>query len=102
MAEQVTGSAGSLVPAPVVDEMNMRTEGNPFFTEQLIGRCCVDRDRTRWLTLGVGSVQCSNRLLPPGQGLARLCRVHLGARRQARGAGAERGRLGLIETQPVG
>jgi hypothetical protein len=102
MAVQVAGLAGSPVPAPVVDEMYTRTEGNPFFTEQLVGRCCVDRDRARWSTLGVGSVQCSDRLLPLGQGLARQRRVRLGARRQARGAGAECGGLGLIETQPVG
>jgi tetratricopeptide (TPR) repeat protein len=36
MAEQVAGLAGSPVPVSVVDEMYARTEGNPFFTEQLV------------------------------------------------------------------
>jgi DNA-binding CsgD family transcriptional regulator/tetratricopeptide (TPR) repeat protein len=36
MAEQVARLAGSPVPAPVVDELYARTEGNPFFTEQLV------------------------------------------------------------------
>ena len=36
MAEQVAGLAGSPAPVSVVDEMYARTEGNPFFTEQLV------------------------------------------------------------------
>jgi DNA-binding CsgD family transcriptional regulator/tetratricopeptide (TPR) repeat protein len=36
VAEQVAGLAGSPASAPVVDELYARTEGNPFFTEQLV------------------------------------------------------------------
>jgi hypothetical protein len=36
VAEQVAGLAGSPASAPVVDELYSRTEGNPFFTEQLV------------------------------------------------------------------
>jgi ATP/maltotriose-dependent transcriptional regulator MalT len=36
VAEQVAGLAGSPAPALVVDELYARSEGNPFFTEQLV------------------------------------------------------------------
>jgi DNA-binding CsgD family transcriptional regulator len=36
VAEQVAALAGGPVPAPVVDELYARAEGNPFFTEQLV------------------------------------------------------------------
>jgi hypothetical protein len=36
VAEQVAGISGSRAPAPVVDELYARAEGNPFFTEQLV------------------------------------------------------------------
>ena len=36
VAEQVAELAGSPAPAPVVDELYARAEGNPFFTEQLV------------------------------------------------------------------
>ena len=36
VAEQVAQLAGSPAPAPVVDELYARAEGNPFFTEQLV------------------------------------------------------------------
>ena len=42
MAEQVAGLTGSPAPAPVVDEMYARTEGNPFFTEQLVAAASPD------------------------------------------------------------
>jgi DNA-binding CsgD family transcriptional regulator len=36
VAEQVAELAGAPAPAPVVDELYARAEGNPFFTEQLV------------------------------------------------------------------
>jgi DNA-binding CsgD family transcriptional regulator len=36
VAGQVAGLAGRPAPAPVVDELYARAEGNPFFTEQLV------------------------------------------------------------------
>ena len=50
MAEQVSGLAGSPVPVSVVDEMYARTEGNPFYTEQLVAAAAPEGV----LGLGVG------------------------------------------------
>ena len=49
-AEQVAGLAGSPAPAPVVDELYSRTEGNPFFTEQLVAAASPEGE----LGFGVG------------------------------------------------
>ena len=50
VAEQVAGLAGSPVPVSVVDELYARTEGNPFFTEQLVAAAAPEGV----LGLGVG------------------------------------------------
>jgi hypothetical protein len=42
VAEQVAALAGGPVPAPVVDELYARAEGNPFFTEQLVAAALAD------------------------------------------------------------
>jgi DNA-binding CsgD family transcriptional regulator len=41
VAGQVAALAGGPVPAPVVDELYARAEGNPFFTEQLVAAALV-------------------------------------------------------------
>ena len=50
VAEQVAELAGSPAPAPVVDELYARAEGNPFFTEQLVAAAAPEGV----LGLGVG------------------------------------------------
>jgi DNA-binding CsgD family transcriptional regulator/tetratricopeptide (TPR) repeat protein len=44
-AEQVAALAGGPVPAPVVDELYARAEGNPFFTEQLVAAALASTAR---------------------------------------------------------
>jgi ATP/maltotriose-dependent transcriptional regulator MalT len=41
-AAQVAALEGTRTPAPVIDELYARTEGNPFFTEQLVAAASPD------------------------------------------------------------
>jgi hypothetical protein len=41
-AAQVAALEGAPAPAPVIDELYARTEGNPFFTEQLVAAASPD------------------------------------------------------------
>jgi tetratricopeptide (TPR) repeat protein len=47
VAEQVAELSGSPAPAPVVDELYARAEGNPFFTEQLVMAAGLSEDGLR-------------------------------------------------------